>query len=150
MDPLSITASSIAVVTVCSQVVSLVAKWTIGVREIDSTLKNLETEVIALSTVVTSVKETFERPELSAVVASHSETRLWQTLGGSLNTCKRSTRRLKRMLKDLNGGVENDGIWNRGTRLTRFKSKKDEIAEQLRSIQSYKATIQVALQCASV
>jgi hypothetical protein len=150
MDPLSITASSAAVVTICTQVTTILNRWISGVHKIETTLGNLDREVAALSTTLESVSTTFQRPALVAIIKSDNEATLWSSIAGILKSCKLTMRRLRWILRDLDSRMGGGNIFRKALLYIRLGSKADDIAALLGQIQVYTGMLQMNVQCASV
>jgi len=148
MDPLSVTASSIAIATICSQVITILSKWISG-RHADQILHTLNRELGLLSTTLTSITALSQRPDVIFAPA-HEEDGFWNNVNLVLRSCKSTMRLLRRLLRDISAGIEAGSIWRRSIAHILFQGKKSDIAELLRDIQSSKATLQIALQCATM
>jgi len=122
MDPLSITASSIAIITICFQVTNIVTKWASNVRNIDSTITKLAKEIQILCTVLAAIKETFERPGIGSIIALNSEAQLWPCVSDILHNCWVTLRKLWRTLRELDSEAESSNLVQKGMKLSGLRS----------------------------
>jgi hypothetical protein len=150
MDPLSVTASSIAIITICSQVTSLVTRWISNIRNVDDTLSNLAKEVGTLSTVLATVGETFERPGLGPIIELNSEAQLWPCIADILENCRATLERLRNTLQKLDSDVESPNLVRKGVKHIRLGNQTELITTLLGQIHSYHGMLQMLLQCANV
>jgi len=148
MDPLSIVASSIAIVTICSQVTALISKLVSG-QHTDQLLQALYKEVGLFSTILNSVAAITKRPGLECI-AENDGGDLWNTMTRILRSSKSTMRGLRKILRDVKEGIEAESLWRRSVAFLIFERKKNEIWDLLREIQSGKATLQIALQSANL
>jgi hypothetical protein len=150
MDPLSIIASSIAIVTICSQVTAILSKWIYGVQNVETTLGYLAREVAALSTTLKSISTIFQRSALIAIIEDESEAWLLSSIGGILKGCKLTMRRLRRIISDLDNTIGTGSIFRKILLHIRLGSKMDDVAALLRQIQACSGLLQMNMQCVSM
>jgi hypothetical protein len=150
MDPLSITASSIAIITICAQVTSIFTRWMSNVRNIDDTINGLTKEVEILCTVLAAVNETFERPGIGNIIALNAEAQLWPCITGILDSCQGTLRKLKKTLHEVETEKENSSLVQRSAKHVRLGNRKELITSLLSQIHSHHEMLQMLLQCTNM
>ncbi len=150
MDPLSITASSVAVLTICTQVTHILTKWISSIKNVDNMLWMLDSEVVSLSAMLGSITETFQRPALVAIIESDHDARLWSSTAGILKSCRSSMRRLRTLLTDLDSTMESATVFKKAFKQFWLGQKTDDITALQREIQFHNALLQMNLQCAGM
>lgn len=150
MDPLSTTASSIAIVTICSQVTSIITRWVSNVRKADSTLDKLSKELVILCTVLAAVKKTFERPGLGAIITLNVDSQLWSSITSVLANCRHTLRKLRRTLRELDTELESANLVRKTLKHVRFGKRSELIAALLGEVHSYHGLLQMLLQCTNM
>lgn len=93
MDPLSIVASTLAIVAFCDRVVSIFQEWKDARKVSDRKLSRFMEKVAALHSILTDTRRTFERPDLLAIIENDQRYgRVWPDIPGVLEGCKATMR----------------------------------------------------------
>lgn len=142
-DPLSITASVLALITVSVKVTVLLKQFRDDVSGVDATLTGLLSDVSNLQQVLESMKETFDQDEikLNLQTTGHAGNH-WKNLARSLEDGGGTLRQLTTLLESVN---KTTSFLDGPRKQLRLKSAIDQIAVYRDQIQSYRAALQLSL-----
>src|SRR5204863_9854361 len=97
MDPLSITAASVGLVTFCHQIIETLSQFVDDSKRVDDTVKVFSDEIAALAQVLNSMSISFRDPAVSSLTAlTGHEGRHWRDVQRSLDNCRFSLEKLQR------------------------------------------------------
>src|SRR5438552_5615534 len=103
MDPLSLTVSVTALLTLCAQVGSLCTNYVSDVSDIDGTVATMRIEVSALSEVLTNIKSTLDSESFGnirfEVLQATSDENHWKCVNGVLHGCEEALTDFKTVLE---------------------------------------------------
>lgn len=142
-DPLSITASVVALIQVSVQVTVLLKQFRDEVNVVDATLTGLLNDVDGFQRVLESMKETFEQDDIKSnlQVTGHVGSH-WKNLSRSLDDGANTLRQLHTLLDGIN---KKTSILDAPRKQLRLKSAVDQIGVYREQIQSYRAALQLSL-----
>lgn len=145
MNPLSIAASSIALVTFCAQVVGILSQFIDQANRVDDTVKAFFDEISALSRVLSSISSSFTDPALSSRIAlTGHEGQHWRDVLTSMEDCRRTLERLLKILGKVRS--EEKGALRRTRKQFLLNVASGEIAVLRNQILLFTQTLQISLQ----
>jgi len=149
MDPLSITASAIGIITFCSQTTKILAQLIDDNKNVDHTIKGFSDEVSHLSSVVQSISTSFQDPDIvSRISTTGHKGQHWRDVQKCLANAKTCLGRLTTILTTLKSSKK--GIPGRVVKQVRVSLASGEIALLRRQISSFTQTMQISLQMISL
>ena len=150
MDPLSLTVSATALITVCVQVGSLCKNYIDEVVDIDNVVRDLGLEVSALSDILANFRATLESDAFTAArvdAAIGHEGEHWRGVDRVLAECKGTVTDLRSILE----GASRERGHLRRIRTQRALSKADGKVKSCKiRLQSCKESLQISLQILSL
>lgn len=145
MDPLSITAAAVSIVTFCSQTTTILAQLIDDNKNVDHTIKGFSDEVTHLSNVVESIGTNFQDPSIALRTSSTGhEGQHWRDVQKCFADAKRCLERLTIILTTLKSSKK--GIPGRVVKQVRLSIASGEIALLRRQLSSFTQTMQISLQ----
>jgi hypothetical protein len=141
MDPLSITASAVALLGACLKVSIELKKFRQGAAEARMTVTAMLSDVKALRDVLQSMEDTFETLD-SRPVTGHIGTH-WANLSISLQEGRETLEQLEELLQRSNKEVS---LLDSTRRHIRIKGIAAQIANFRSQVQTYKDAMQLSLQ----
>jgi hypothetical protein len=150
MDPLSIAASSAALVTLCTKISKSLCKFFSDSRKVDEALEAFRDEIDDLSGVLTLIDSNF-RDNKTATAAllptTGQEQSHWEKAEKSMKDCHGTLDRLSSLLERLRGDHKNShAFFARQRRQFRLDMNSTEIVTLRHQIQSYKDTMKLSFQ----
>jgi uncharacterized protein YoxC len=142
-DPLSITASVVALLGISVRVTVLLKQFRDEVSVVDATLTGLLNDVDGFQRVLGSMKETFEQDVIKSNLQTtgHAGSH-WKNLARSLKDGENTLQQLASLLDGLN---KKTSVLDGPRKQLRFKSAIEQIATYREQIQSYRAALQLSL-----
>ncbi|KIH89699.1 hypothetical protein SPBR_06403 [Sporothrix brasiliensis 5110] len=107
MDPLSISASALAIAEVCFRIVQKIHKFQHDLSNVDQELKSLADEVESLRGVCIVIKDTFSAPSPPGSKVDGSPDGLWEELRKNMANCDQVVLRLATIIENV-CGTNND------------------------------------------
>ena len=150
MDPLSIAASSGALVTLCRTISTSLYTFIHDTRMVDQTLEVFRNEIDDFSGVLESIESSFRDPTLAKAALramTGHERPHWEKATRFMNDCHATLERLRSVLALVNG---EHGFLRRPRRQIKLDMNSKEIVALRQQIQSYKATMDLSLQMISL
>ncbi|KAK6537443.1 hypothetical protein TWF694_011629 [Orbilia ellipsospora] len=147
MDPLSISASVTALLTICLQITKSAASFTIAISDIDETIADLFSEIEELQTVTENIKSTLDSGAIRAVQSSTGhEAQHWRCVERVLEQCRSTVLSLHKDLTALEAARGSNKLL--GRLQAHFKSLFSEkrIKGYYNKIASSKDTLQISFQ----
>jgi len=142
-DPLSITGSVVALITVSVKVSILLKQFCDEVSGVDATLTGLLGDISNLQQVLESMKETFEQDEIKSNFHATGHTgNHWKNLARSLEDGVGTLQQLTTLLETVN---KTTSFLDGPRKHIRLKSGIEQIAIYRDQIQSYHAALQLSL-----
>jgi len=139
MDPLSTTASVIAVIQITSQVFSLCQTYFQGVKSARKDIKRLRDEVTAFQDVLTTVSDLADDPDSAQLSNLHLLTKA----DGLVDRCKAD---LEDLVKKLQTGMGKDEKMKQfGLRALKWPFSSKDVDQELAILSRYKETFGLAL-----
>jgi chromosome segregation ATPase len=148
MDPLSIAASSAALVSLCAKISNSLYKFICDSREVDQTLEAFRDEIDDLSGVLASIESSF-RDSRTATAAlrettGHEQSH-WEKAERGMNDCRGTLERLSSVLEQVRGDHGNGhAFFSRQRRQIRLDMNSAQIVTLRHQIQSYKDTMKLS------
>jgi hypothetical protein len=148
MDPLSIAASSAALVSLCAKISKSLYKFICDSREVDQALKAFRDEIDDLSGFLASIESSF-RDSRTATAAlrettGHEQSH-WEKAQRGMNDCRGTLERLSSVLEQVRGDHGNGhGFFSRQRRQIRLDMNSTQIVALRHQIQSYKDTMKLS------
>ena len=149
MDPLSIAASSAALVTLCAKISKSLYRFICDSRGVDQALDAFRDEIDDLSGLLSSIESNF-RDSRTATAALRETTGYeqshWEKAQRGMNDCRGTLERLSSVLEQVRGDHGNGHVFfSRQRRQIRLDMKSTEIVTLRNQIQSYKDTMKLSL-----
>jgi uncharacterized protein (DUF3084 family) len=150
MDPLSIAASSAALVTLCVKISKSLCEFISDSRKVDKALGEFRDEIDDLSGVLALIESSF-RDNRTATAAlrettGHEQSH-WRKAERSMIDCRKTLDRLSSVLEELRGDHKNGHtFFSRQRRQIRLDMSSTEIVALRHQIQSYKDTMNLSFQ----
>ncbi|CUS07295.1 unnamed protein product [Tuber aestivum] len=141
MDPLSITASVITVVTLTGQLISLGYSYGVGVSGCPQELRDLTTELISFSTILGAVRSVLD-PTQNPTAGPHP-TLIGNSLQNNLDECATQLGKLLLFLQKYQDPA--DGKVKKVVKRMMWPLKEQETKEWIARIEGYKSTFSLAL-----
>lgn len=143
MDPLSITAGVLTLLTVSIKVSVLVKQFGDEVDVVDLTLTGLLGDIANFQQVLESMRDTFEQDDIKANihVTGHAGNH-WKNLGRSLEDGTRTLKQLTSLLESIN---KTTSFLDGPRKQLRLKGAIAQIGTYRDQIQSYRAALQLSL-----
>jgi hypothetical protein len=143
MDPLSMTAGVLTLLTFSVKVSFLLKQFRDEVDIVDSTLTGLIGDIGSFSQVLESMRDTFDQDEIKAnvQVTGHAGNH-WKNLARSLDDGTRTLQQLTALLEGIN---KSTSFLDGPRKQLRFKSAIDQIGTYRGQTQSYRAGLQLSL-----
>jgi hypothetical protein len=149
MDPLSITAASVGLVTFCGQIIRILSQFVDDSKGVDNTVNGFSDEIAALARVLNSISISFRDPVVSSLTAlTGHEGQHWRDVQRSLGDCHLSLDRLAKILEKLKADEKN--VFRRARKQFKLNMRSGEIACLRRQILSFTQTMQISLQMISL
>jgi hypothetical protein len=148
MDPLSIAASSAALVTLCAKISKSLYKFICDGRGVDRALEAFRDEIDDLSGFLASIESSF-RDNRTATAAlrqttGHEQSH-WQKAQRGMNDCHGTLEKLSSVIERVRGDHGNGhAFFSRQRRQIRLDMKSAEIVALRHQIQSYKDTMKLS------
>jgi hypothetical protein len=148
MDPLSIAASSAALVTLCTKISKSLYRFICDSRGVDQALEKFRDEVDDLKGFLASIESSF-RDSSTAIAAlrettGHEQSH-WEKAQRGMNDCRGTLERLSSVLEQVRGDHGNSrAFFSRQRRQIRLDMNSTEIIALRYQIQSYKDTMKLS------
>jgi Fungal N-terminal domain of STAND proteins len=145
MDPLSIAAASVGLVTFCGQIVGTLSQFVDDSKRVDGTVKTFSDEIASLAGVLNSIAVTFRDPLIASLTAlTGHEGQHWRDVQRSLGDCRHSLGRLAIILERIKAS-EYD-ILRRARKQFKLNMSSGEIEVLRRQILWFTQTMQISFQ----
>ncbi|PVH87971.1 hypothetical protein DL98DRAFT_632184 [Cadophora sp. DSE1049] len=146
MDPLSITASTVALARLCMKVSTTVYEFTIDTRDVDTNVQNLYRGLKSLSQVLTNVSTAWSENPLVAVAQTGPDGNLWICVKESVQNCEVVLTKLEAVLDEISAenGV-GKGFMRRPVKQIRLNMNKKDIQAFGSEVQTYERALSIAL-----
>ena len=141
MDPLSLAASVITVVTLTGQLISLGYSYGAGVSGCPKELRDLSAELISFSTILDAVKGVLD-PTKNPATGAHP-TLIGNSLQNDLDECATQLKRLLLFLQKYQDPA--GGKVKKVVKRMMWPLKEQETKDWIRRIEGYKSTFSLAL-----
>jgi hypothetical protein len=143
MDPLSITAGVLTLLTFSVKVSFLLKQFRDEVDIVDATLTGLLGDIASFQQVLESMRDTFDQEEIKAniQITGHAGNH-WKNLARSLDDGTRTLQQLTALLEGIN---KTTSFLDGPRKQIRFKTAIDQIGIYRDQIQSYRAGLQLSL-----
>jgi hypothetical protein len=151
VEPLSIVASSTALVATCIKLTHYIWSYHNKVQTVDTALRVLGIEIDQLSGVLGSICTSFSDPVIAGAaldVQTGHEAQHWRNVRQSMEDCKETLSKLEGVLGRFNK-VEG-GIWRRTKKVVKLGMKGEDIAMLKQQITAYRQTMQLSFQIITV
>ncbi|KAF8243945.1 vegetative incompatibility protein HET-E-1 [Wilcoxina mikolae CBS 423.85] len=135
MDPLSLTASIIAVVQISKEILTLCGKYAVDVKDARSDIERLSSEVTAFHDVLNKVKDLAEGPNAAEL----------PTLKTLIPTIDKSCSELEDLKTRLIPGKRRNAMKRLGLRALKWPFKSGDVNKFIETLDSRKSTISMAL-----
>lgn len=143
VDPLSITASIVALIQVSLQVTVLIKEFRNEVSGVEATLAGLLSDVDGFQRVLESMKETIDENEINTNLhATGHVGNHWKNLARSLNDGADALRKLQVLLYSVN---KKTSVLDAHRKQIRLKSATGQISRYREQIQSSHSALQLSL-----
>ena len=146
MDPISI----VSLAASLTQGAYQVSKFIASSASVDTTLTELQTEVVGLGNVLKSIETSLEGPAAArkggGVVG---EAELWTSLAFAIKDAERTITALQGIVQGLLG-TKSTGIFRKMVRQAKLSLNTDEITAIRARIHTHTSSLQVALQMATM
>jgi hypothetical protein len=154
MDPLSITASSVTLATLCVQcgqcVVSL-TQWIGEIKAIDSTIRGFRDEIRSLKQVLTSLESAINTDpmrEVARMASSNDSKVLWLQIDSSLSDVRKALTSLEKVLERIRRAPK--GLFRKPVQQFRTSLESGEIASLRQRLILLYSTLNLPLQMLSM
>lgn len=151
LDPLSIAATSAALVGTCGRLVGFVYQFAQKVTTVDTALGMLSIELEELRRVLAAVHTTFSNPELARAAfepQTGHEGQHWANVKRSMSDCETCLCTLERLLEKVS--KEDSGLVGRGKKILKMSWKDEYISLHKQQISAYRHTMELSLQLITV
>ena len=151
LEPLSIVATSAALVGSCGRLVGFIYQFARKATAIDSALGMLGIELEELRRVLAAVNTTFSNPELAKAAfepQTGHEGQHWANVRRSMSDCERCLNSLERLLEKMS--KEDSGIVGRGRKILKMSWNEEHISLHKQQISAYRHTMELSLQLITV
>jgi hypothetical protein len=149
MDPLSITAATVGLVTFSGQIIGTLSQFVDDSKRVDDTVKDFSDEIAALARVLNSMAISFRDPAVSSLTAlTGHEGQHWRDVQRSLGDCRLSFEKLANILEKVKADEKN--VLRRARKQFKLNMRSGEIACLRRQILSFTQTMQISLQMISL
>ena len=138
MEPLSATASVVAVIQIAQQVFNLCQKYYTGVKDARKDIQRLRNEVISLQDVLTSIADIADEPG----AASLTTLNLLSQADGPLDQCKVD---LTLLVAKLDPGDGPTTMRRAGLRALRWPFNSKDVDKAIAGTERYKSVLALAL-----
>jgi hypothetical protein len=149
MDPLSIAASSAALVSLCAKISKSLYKFICDSREVDQALEAFHDEIDEFSGFLASIESSFRDSRTATLTLRETtghEQSHWEKAERSMKDCRGTLERLSSVLEQVKGDHGNGhAFFSRQRRQIRLDMNSTQIVTLRRQIQSYKDTIKLSL-----
>lgn len=144
MDPLSVTASIIGILTAAANITNAICAFTSAIQDTPRLARSVSFEIEALSAIFSQLQgflrqESLERKGSSPLVKRMSMTTVEQFVR-ILGSCVLTFSELEEEIDDL-GDPENDGVWSR----VKWNQKQTVLREILADLQQQKLSLSLMI-----
>jgi tRNA threonylcarbamoyladenosine modification (KEOPS) complex Pcc1 subunit len=148
MDPLSIAASSAALVSLCAKISNSLYKFICDAREVDRALEAFRDEIDDLWGFLASIESSFRDNRIATAALRETtghEQSHWEKAQRGMNDCRRTLERLSSVIEQVKGDHGNSHtFFSRQRRQIRLDMNSTEIVALRSQIQSYKDTMKLS------
>jgi Glu-tRNA(Gln) amidotransferase subunit E-like FAD-binding protein len=149
MDPLSITAAAVGLITFSGQIIGTLSQFVDDSKRVDDAVKDLSDEIAALARVLNSMAISFRDPIVSSLTAlTGHEGQHWRDVQRSLGDCRLSFEKLANILEKVKADEKN--VLRRARKQFKLNMRSGEIVYLRRQILSFTQTMQISLQMISL
>lgn len=148
MDPTAIVTASAGLVRLCLTISGYIYTFVNNTKNVDTTIRVLGAEVVALSQILNSINESFsDRTLAGAALGSQTghEGQHWRHVYQSMEDCKNTLRTLEQVMQKVKKGK--GGVFGRAIKLELSVS---EIALLKQQIAAYRQTMGLSLHLITV
>ncbi|KAH7369804.1 hypothetical protein BKA65DRAFT_5389 [Rhexocercosporidium sp. MPI-PUGE-AT-0058] len=150
MDPLSITASTVALATLCMKVSTTVYEFTTDVRDVVTNVQNLYHGLRSLSEVLTNVSTAWSENPLVALAQSGPDGNLWICVKDSVGNCEVVLKKLEAVLDKVSAeNAVGKGFMRRPVKQIRLNLNKRDIQGFSSEVQTYERALVIAFNAIS-
>ncbi|KAF3920597.1 Ankyrin-1 [Orbilia brochopaga] len=147
MDPLSISASVTALLTICFQITRSAVSFGAEISEIDETITDLFSELQELQTVTENIKSTLDSGALQTIEsATGHEAQHWRCVERVLEQCRSTISSLRRDLQAIEAARGSDKVLGRLRALFTSRLSERRIQGYSHKIKSSRDALQISLQ----